>query len=63
MSPTRMFSVKLFDPTIIVPGGLLEEPPEDDGENPQPLIVAARVAIITHVNASFFVIFLFLLSP
>jgi hypothetical protein len=64
MSPIKMFSVKLFDPTIMVPGEdeLLEELPED-GENPHPLNMATSAVIITNIKASFFVILLFSLHP
>jgi hypothetical protein len=61
MSPIRMFSVKLLEPTMIVVGALPEELPveEEGGENPQALTMASRGRIIKNVKANFFVILLF----
>lgn len=59
MFPIRMFSVKLFDPTITGPFEPVPELPPEDEENPQALSVVTSVVIRTNVKTSFFVIFLF----
>ena len=59
MSPIRMFSVKLFDPTITGPDEPVPELPPEDDPNPQPLNRATSAVIITNVKVSFFMIFLF----
>lgn len=63
MSPIRMFSVKLFDPTITGPDEPVPELPPEDDEKPQPLNMASNAVIITNVKVSFFIIFLFFLDP
>lgn len=67
MSPIKIFSVKLFDPTTMVPvellDELLDELPPEDGDRPQALNMTTSAAIITNVKASFFVIFLFSFCP
>jgi hypothetical protein len=59
MSPIRMFSVKLFEPTITGPVEPLPELPPEDEENPQPLNMVTSVVTITNVKANFFVTFFF----
>ncbi len=58
MSPIRMFSVKLFEPTITGPVEPVPELPPEDDENPQALSVVTSIMIRTNVKYSFFVIFL-----
>lgn len=63
MSPIRMFSVKLLEPTMMVP---LEEEPEDeelpvDGDRPQEVNKTTNALIIVmNINVIFFVIVLLL---
>ena len=62
MSPIRMFSVKLLEPTMMVPP---EEGPEDeelpvDGDRPQEVNKTTNVLIVMNINVIFFVIVLLL---
>jgi len=57
MSPMRIFSVKLFDPTMTGPDEPAPELPPAD-ENPQAFNIVTSAVIKTNVKASFFVIFL-----
>ena len=69
MSPIRMFSVKLLEPTMMVPP-VLEEledeelPLEVDGDSPQEANKTANALIMMNINFIFFVIGLLLnLAP
>jgi hypothetical protein len=64
MSPTRIFSVKLLEPTMIVPPAEFEEPGDVvlpvDGDSPQEVNKTTNALIMMNANVIFFVIVLLL---